>query len=72
MSDVGVMWFRASSLKKLQRELEKGLNAYEPDDVLGVSHWSTPVSSKQTGGVWSGARTAHKLEYSAMVLVRAG
>jgi hypothetical protein len=40
------------------------------DDVLGVSHSAAPVSSKGSGGIWSGAIQSHKVEYSALVLVR--
>ena len=71
MPKVGVMWARAPSLEKLEKELTRLLADCAADDVLGVSHMTAAVSSKQSGGIWSGASQAHKLEYSAVVLVRA-
>lgn len=71
MSEVGVIWARAPSLEKLEKELAGLLADCAADDVLGVSHSTAAVSTKQSGGVWSGASHAHKLEYSAVVLVRA-
>ncbi|MGH3628375.1 MAG: hypothetical protein ACRDRL_13175 [Sciscionella sp.] len=70
MSDVGVICARASSLQKLQRELDRLLAGRSADEVPGVSHFAAPVSSRQSGGVWGGSRTEQKLEYSAVVLVR--
>jgi len=71
MSEVGVIWARAPSLEKLERELARILEGRAADDVLGVSHSTAAVSSNQSGGIWSGASQAYKLEYSALVLVRA-
>jgi hypothetical protein len=71
MSEIGVIWARAHSLEKLEKELTQLLADCAADDVLGVSHTTAAVSSKQSGGIWSGASQAHKLEYSAVVLVRA-
>lgn len=70
MSEVGVICARAPSLEKLEKELTRRLADFSPDDVLAVSHSSAAVSTKQSGGVWGGARQASKLEYSAAVLVR--
>lgn len=70
MSEVGVMCARASSLEKLEKELARLLAACAANDVLGVSHSAASVSSKQSGGVWSGANQTHTVEYSALVLVR--
>ena len=70
MSEVGVIWASAPSLEKLERELYRLLAGRSADDVLGVSHASSAVSSKQSGGLWGGASQAHKVEYSAVVLVR--
>ena len=70
MSEVGVIWARAPSLEKLEKELARLLAGRDADDVLGISHSSSAVSSKQSGGVWGGATVAHALEYSAVVLVR--
>jgi hypothetical protein len=69
MSEVGVIWARAPTLPKLEKELQRLLASCPADDVLGVSH-STAVSSKQSGGIWSGTRQVNKTEYSAVVLVR--
>lgn len=70
MSDVEVMSVRAPSLEKLEKELTWLLAGCAADDVLGVSHSSAPTSSKRSGGIWSGASEAHKIEYSALVLLR--
>lgn len=70
MSEVGVIWARAPSLEKLERELARLLAGHAADDVLAVSHSTAELSSKQSGGLWRGARQAHTLEYSAVVLVR--
>jgi hypothetical protein len=71
MSDVAVIWARAPSLEKLQKELARVLAGYVADDVLGISHSAAPASSKTSGGIWSGTTQSHKVEYSAIVLVRA-
>jgi len=70
MAEVGVIWARAPSLEKLENELTRLLAGCSADDILGVSHSSAAVSSKQTGGIWGGAAHTLKLEYSAVVLVR--
>ncbi len=70
MSEVGVIWARAPSLEKLEKEMVRLLADCAADDVLGVSHSAAAVLSKQSGGIWSGASQTHKLEYSAVVLVR--
>jgi hypothetical protein len=70
MSDVAVIWARAPSLDKLEKELARVLVGCAADDVLGVSHSAAPISSKQSGGIWSGAIQSHTVEYSAVVLVR--
>lgn len=70
MSAVEVMSIRAPSLEKLEKELARFLGGYAADDVLSVSHSAAAVSSKRSGGVWSGASEAHKVEYSAVVLLR--
>jgi hypothetical protein len=66
------MWARAPSLEKLEKELARLLAGCAADDVLGVSHSTAAVSSKQSGGIWGGASQTHKVEYSAIVLVRGG
>jgi hypothetical protein len=70
MSEVGVMWAVAPSLEKLKKELARLLAGCAAEDVLGVSHSASSVSSKQSGGTWSGSSQTSKLEYSAVVLVR--
>ena len=70
MSDVAVMWARAPSLEKLEKELARLVSGCAADDVLGISHSAAPVSSKQSGGIWGGASQSHKVEYSAVLLVR--
>jgi hypothetical protein len=72
MPEVGVIWATAPSLEKLEKELSGLLAECAADDVLGVSHSSAAVSSKQSGGIWGGATQTHKLEYSAVVLLRHG
>lgn len=72
MAEVGVLWARAPSLEKLEKELARLLAGCAADDVLAVSHSSACVSTKQSGGIWSGGRQAQRLEYSAVVLLRAG
>jgi hypothetical protein len=69
MSEVGVICARARSLEKLEKELDRLLSGCAADEVLGVSHSTTAVSSKQSGGIWSGTRQANKVEYTAVVLV---
>ena len=63
-------WVSAASLDKLQAELDRRLARYGPDDVVGLSHSSATTSSRQSGGIWSGARTTYDIEYSAVALVR--
>ena len=70
MAEVGVITAQASSLKKLEKELARLLAGRPSDDVLGVSHFTAPVSTEQSGGIWSGSRQINKLEYSAVVLIR--
>ncbi|MGH3026466.1 MAG: hypothetical protein ACRDLR_08480 [Gaiellaceae bacterium] len=72
MSDVGVLWARAPTLEKLEHELSRLLAGHAPEDVLGVSHTSAVIASQQSGGIWGGAATANKLEYSAIVLIARG
>ena len=72
MSEVGVIWARAPSLEKLEKELARLLADCAADDVLGVSHSSAAVSIKQSGGIWGGPNQTHKLEYSAVVVLRSG
>ena len=71
MPDVGVICAHASSPRKLEKELARLLSGQVAHNVLSVSHWTATVSTKQFGGIWGGARQVHKLEYSAVVLVRA-
>jgi hypothetical protein len=70
MSEVKAICAHAPSPEKLQRELDGLLRGYHAHEILGLAHTSTTKSSKQTGGIWTGAHTAHALEYSAVVLVR--
>jgi hypothetical protein len=70
MSEVAVIWARAPSLEKLEKELTQLLAGRAADEVLGVSHSTAPVTSKQSGGLWGGANQSHRLEYTALVLVR--
>lgn len=72
MSEVKAICARARSPEKLQRELDELLRGYHADEILGLAHTSATKSSKQSGGIWSGAHHAHTLEYSAVVLVRTG
>ena len=71
MPEVGVICAHAPSLKKLEKELARLLAGQTPEDVLGVSHYTSAVATRQSGGIWNGATQAHKLEYSAVVLIRA-
>ena len=71
MPDVAVICAHAKSPRRLEKELARLLRGRAADDVLGVSHWTATVSTKQSGGIWNGVRHSHKLEYSAVVLVRA-
>jgi hypothetical protein len=36
------------------------------DAVLGISHTAASLASKQSGGIWSGARHTGKLECGGM------
>jgi hypothetical protein len=49
VSDVGVIWARAPSLEKLERELARLLAGRAAGDILGISHSSCAMSSKQSG-----------------------
>ena len=71
MPEVGVICAHAASPRKLEKELARLLAGHAAEDVLAISHWTAAVSTKQSGGIWSSASQAHKLEYSALVLVRA-
>jgi hypothetical protein len=71
MPDVSVICAHASSPRKLEKQLQHLLAGRAAEDVLSVSHWSAIVSTQQYGGIWTVARQIHKLEYSAVVLVRA-
>jgi len=71
MPELEVMSVRAPSLEKLERELSRLLAGCSADDVVSVSHSSTAVASRQSGGIWSAASQCYKVEYSALVLVRA-
>jgi hypothetical protein len=70
MSGVGVVWARAPSLEKLEMELTRQLARCSAEDVVGVSHSTAVVSSKQSGGIWGAASHRHEVEYSAVVLLR--
>ncbi|MGI8559678.1 MAG: hypothetical protein ACR2ND_15480 [Solirubrobacteraceae bacterium] len=70
MSEVEVISVRAPSLEKLEKEIARLLAGRPADDVLGLSHSSATTSSKQSGGIWGGAKQTHKVEYSALVVVR--
>jgi hypothetical protein len=70
MPAIEAKWARASSLRDLEAELSRLLEGCSADDVLGVSHSTAVLSSKQSGGVWSGVSHTHKVEYSALVLLR--
>jgi hypothetical protein len=69
--EVDVVSVRAPSLTKLEKELVRLLADWAADDVLGVSHATTSLGTKQSGGIWTGARHTNKVEYSALVLLRA-
>jgi hypothetical protein len=71
MSEVDVVSVRAPSLTKLEKELVRLLADCSADSVLGVSHTTATLGAKQSGGIWTGARHANKVEYSALVLLRA-
>jgi hypothetical protein len=71
MPDVAVICAHASSPRKLEQQLARLLAGQAAEDVLSVSHSSEIVSTHEYGGIWSAARQTHKLEYSAVVLVRA-
>ena len=70
MAGVQVISARATTLEKLEKELARVLDGCEAEDVLGLSHDVTAESTKQTGGIWGGGAQTHKLEYTAVVLVR--
>jgi hypothetical protein len=70
MPDIEVLWARAPTLEKLEKELSRLLTECAADEVLGISHSSRALHTKQSGGIWAGATLTHKLEYSAIVLVR--
>ena len=70
MCEVDVRSVRAPSLTKLEKEIVRLLADCSADDVLGVSHTTTSLGTKQSGGVWTGARHTSKVEYSALVLLR--
>jgi hypothetical protein len=70
MAAVDVIWARAPTLEKLQQELLSLLDGYAPEDVISLSHAVGAVASTHSGGVWGRGREAHKVEYSAIVLVR--
>ena len=69
--EVDVVSVRAPSLAKLEKELVRLLADCSADAVLGVSHATTSLETKQSGGIWTGARHTNKVEYSALVLLRA-
>jgi hypothetical protein len=71
VSEVDVVSVRAPSLAKLEKELIRLLAACSADAVLGVSHATASIETNQSGGIWTGARHTNKLEYSALVLLRA-
>jgi hypothetical protein len=71
VSEVCVICAHARSLRRLEKELARLLAGQSAEDVLGVSHYSAPVSIGRSGGIWIGARQTRKLEYSAVVLIRA-
>jgi hypothetical protein len=71
VSEIEVLWARAPSLERLEKELARLLSNRAADDVLGVSHSTATTSSKQSRGIWSGASETNVLEYSALVLLRA-
>ena len=64
------MWASATSLQKLQRELQRLRDGCQPDDVIGTSHDAVVVSPGGCGGIWGRARRANAVEYSALVRVR--
>jgi hypothetical protein len=70
MAEVGIIWAQAPTLEKLQTELAGLLDGYAAEDVLGVSHSTGTVSTKQSGGIWGAGTQNHKLDYTAVVLVR--
>jgi hypothetical protein len=71
VSEVDVISVRAPSLAKLEKELIRLLADCSADAVLGVSHATASLETKQSGGIWAGAHHTNKLEYSALVLRRA-
>lgn len=69
--EVDVVSVRAPSLAKLEKELVRLLADCSADAVLGVSHTTANLGTKQSGGIWTGARYTDQVEYSALVLLRA-
>jgi hypothetical protein len=51
MPDVGVICAHAASPRKLEKELARLLAGQAAEDVLGISHWTATVSTKQSGGI---------------------
>jgi hypothetical protein len=70
MCEVDVVSVRAPSLAKLEKQLVRLLANCSADDALGVSHATTSLGTKQSGGIWTGAHHTDKVEYSALVLLR--
>jgi hypothetical protein len=71
VSEVDVISVRAPSLAKLEKELIRLLADCSADAVLGVSHATASLETKQSGGIWASPRHTNKIEYSALVLLRA-
>lgn len=71
MSEVDVVSVSAPSLAKLEKELVRLLADCSADAVLGMSHTTATLGAKQSGGIWTGAHHTNKVEYSALVLLRA-
>jgi hypothetical protein len=71
MCEVDVISVHAPSLTKLEKELVRLLADCSADAVLGVSHTTTSLATKHSGGIWTGAHQTNKSEYSALVLLRA-
>jgi hypothetical protein len=71
VAEVDVVSVRAPSLAKLEKELVRLLAECSADAVLGISHTTANLATKQSGGVWGGARHTNNVEYSALVLLRA-
>jgi hypothetical protein len=56
VSEVDVVSVRAPSFAKLEKELIRLLADCPADAVLGVSHATASLETKQSGGIWAGAR----------------